>query len=92
MGVSFSQKNPNSLTPPVYENMLATSVYQRAGSFTLIVFLLSCGCLCYVSIPHGAVGWPAVSECGISWSYSLFILFNNVKATFVKFDSIFHHA
>ena len=25
--------------------------------FTLIVFLLSCGCLCSVSLPHSAVGW-----------------------------------
>ena len=25
----------------------------------------------YVAPPHGALGWSAVCECGISWSYSL---------------------
>ena len=24
-----------------------------------------------VALPHGAVGWSAVCDCGISWSYSL---------------------
>ena len=24
-------------------------------------------------LPRGAVGWPMVCDCGISWSYSLFV-------------------
>ena len=24
----------------------------------------------YVSLPRGAMGWSAVSDCGISWPYS----------------------
>ena len=28
--------------------------------------LLCCGCLCSVSLPHGAVGWSAVCDGGIS--------------------------
>ena len=28
--------------------------------------------MCSVSLPHGAVGWSPVCDCGISWSYSLF--------------------
>ena len=28
------------------------------------VFLVSCKC--YVALPHGAVGWSAVFDCGIS--------------------------
>ena len=24
-----------------------------------------------VSLPHNAMGWPAVHDCGIHWSYSL---------------------
>ena len=24
----------------------------------------------YVSLPHGAIGWSAVSDCGISWPIS----------------------
>ena len=34
---------------------------------------MCCGCLFFVSLPHGAMGWSAVCDCGISWSYSLFI-------------------
>ena len=41
-----------------------------AGCFILIVFLLALlivfGAL---SLPHGVVGWAAVCNCGISWSY-----------------------
>ena len=37
------------------------------------MFLLSSGCnICSVSLPHGAVGWSVVCNCGISWSYYLF--------------------
>ena len=25
----------------------------------------------FVSFPHGAMGWPAVCEYGISWPYSI---------------------
>ena len=28
-------------------------------------------CICSVAIPHGAVGWSVVCDCGIFWSYSL---------------------
>ena len=27
-----------------------------------------------MALPHGAMGWSAVCDCGISWSYSLFVL------------------
>ena len=30
------------------------------GCFALIIFLLSHGCLCPVSLPRGAVGWSVV--------------------------------
>ena len=32
--------------------------------FALFVFLVSCDC--YVALPHGAMGWSAVYDCGIS--------------------------
>ena len=32
-------------------------------------------CKCSVTLPYGAVGWSAVCDCGISWSYSLFDMF-----------------
>ena len=33
---------------------------ERAGCFTLVLFLLSCGCQCLVSRPRGAMGWSVV--------------------------------
>ena len=30
---------------------------EKAGCFTLIVFLLSCGCKCSVTLPCSAVSW-----------------------------------
>ena len=43
----------------------------------LTVFHLSSWCLVTVvvlwALPHGAVGWPAVCNSGISWSHSLFV-------------------
>ena len=30
------------------------------------LLLLSCYCMCPVALPHGAVGWSAVSDCGLS--------------------------
>ena len=32
---------------------------------------MSCGCYHDLPLPHRAVGWPAVCDCGSSWSYSL---------------------
>ena len=37
--------------------------------------------LCYLCIPRSAFFWPAMCDCGISWSYSL---------TFVAFCQAFH--
>ena len=37
----------------------------RTGCFTLMFFLKHCGCYCSVALPHGAVGWSAVCDCGI---------------------------
>ena len=47
---------------------------ERAGCFSLAVFPMSCYSKCSVALPHGAVGWSAVCDCGISWSYSLTLL------------------
>ena len=41
----------------------------------LIVFLLSCGCYCSVSLPPGVMGWSVVCDCDISWSYSITFTF-----------------
>ena len=32
---------------------------------------MSCCCKCFVTLPHGAMGWYVVCDCGISLSYSL---------------------
>ena len=39
---------------------------ERAGCFTLIVFLMSCDCQCSMTLPLCAVGRSAVCDCGIS--------------------------
>ena len=39
---------------------------ERAGCYTLFVFLMSCVCHCAVDLPHGAVGWSVVCDSGIS--------------------------
>ena len=47
---------------------------ERVGYFTLSSW-------CLVALPHGAVGWSAVCDCGIFCSYSLtfFILIHYFK-------------
>ena len=44
---------------------------ERAGCITLVVFLMSCGYWCSVALLGGDMGWSAVCDYGISWSYSL---------------------
>ena len=39
---------------------------ERAGCFNLIDFLMFRDCKCYVALPHGAVCWTTVLDCGIS--------------------------
>ena len=39
---------------------------ERACCFTLIVFLVSCDCQCFMTLPLCAVGLSAVCDCGIS--------------------------
>ena len=43
----------------------------RAGCFTLIGCLMSCGGWHSVALPHSVVGSSAVCDCGISGSHSL---------------------
>ena len=38
---------------------------------------MSSDCKC----SHGAVGWSAVCDCGISWPYSLFFKYGNIKVS-----------
>ena len=37
-----------------------------------------------VALPHGSMGLSAVCYCGISWSYSLAILVQNMKKNLSK--------
>ena len=38
---------------------------ERAGCFAFIVYRMSCYCKYFVALPRGAMGWSAVSGCGI---------------------------
>ena len=37
---------------------------ESASCFTLNAFLMVCDCLCSVALPHGAMGWTAICDCG----------------------------
>ena len=39
---------------------------EKAGCFAIIVLWMYCYYKCSVALPHGAVGWSAVCDCGIS--------------------------
>ena len=39
---------------------------KKAGCFAFIVFWVSCYCICHLAHPHGAMGWSAFCDCGIS--------------------------
>ena len=41
---------------------------EKAGCFAIIVLQMY-----YMAFPHGAVGKSTVCDCGISWSYLLFL-------------------
>ena len=46
---------------------------------------MSFDCYCSVFLPHGAMGWSAVCDCGISLSYSL-----NFSCDFSQFNLKIH--
>ena len=52
---------------------------ERAGCLAFIIFRMSCYCKCSVALPHGAVGWSAVCDCGIYRPYLL--TFSNKHVT-----------
>ena len=54
----------------IFCNRLAEE--ERGACFALVAFLMSCVSWCSVSTPHPAVGWSALCDSGISWTYSLF--------------------
>ena len=39
---------------------------EKAGYLAIIVLQMYCYYICPVALPHGAVGWSAVCDCGIS--------------------------
>ena len=43
---------------------------EGADCFVLIAVLLQYGWWCSVSLPCGGVGWSAVCDCDITWSYT----------------------
>ena len=49
-----------------FMSFLDLQFVERAGCFAFIVFWMSYYCQCAVALPHGAVGWSAVCDCGIS--------------------------
>ena len=54
---------------------------ERAGCLTLIVFLMSYDSHSSVTLPRGAIGLHALCYCGISWSYSLAIVWVLIRTS-----------
>ena len=53
------------------------SFEKRACCYTFIVILVSGGCGCSSPLPHSAMDWSAVYDCGIGWSYALTFCHND---------------
>ena len=47
-------------------NLHRTKPIFELGCFAMIVFQMYCFYKCSVALPHGAMGWSAVCDCGIS--------------------------
>ena len=44
----------------------SSSRERESWLLSFVVSLMSCYCECSVALPHGAVGWSLVCDCGIS--------------------------
>ena len=56
---------------PLFVGVLCYSLFceeeEKAGCFAIIIVpQIHCYYKCSVALPHGAVGWSAVCDCGIS--------------------------
>ena len=51
---------------------LVSVVLLRNRTSVALLFLVPCDCQCYMSLHRSAIGWSAVCDCCISWSYLLF--------------------
>ena len=49
----------------VYSSFAIILKRKKAGCFAIIVLQMYCYFKCSVTLPHGAVGWPAVCDYGI---------------------------
>ena len=38
---------------------------ELAGFFAIIVLQMYCYCTCPMALPHGAMGWSTVCDCGV---------------------------
>ena len=72
-----NEHNPKIVNGLVQLIRMGKYIRHRWVHLHLIVlnFLLSCLCLCdLMHLPHGAMGWSVICECGIFWSYSFALL------------------
>ena len=46
--------------------LVCNHLEEEGGCFAIIVSQMYCYCKCSVALPHGAVGWSAMCDCGIS--------------------------
>ena len=68
-------KVPHKNVVPYFCNQLDGE--EKAGCFTLTVYLMSCDNQCSVALPHGAFGWSAKQQVSIYRKYHNYTLQSN---------------
>ena len=61
------------LSPCFWYAVLLVGEEELVALFS-IVFVMSCGCLYSLPLPHSVAGWSLICDCGISWSYELIFI------------------
>ena len=66
--------------------------YERdSWLLSYFVFQMSCFCKCSVALPQVAIGWSAVCDCGICWSYTHLRFFVYYKFIVLSTNIYTHH-
>ena len=66
------------INDPTAINIFVIS-FSHGSLFAIIVLQKYCYYKWSVALPHGAVGWSAMCDSGISWSYSFTFLLNSLR-------------
>ena len=62
-----------------------------ASVFHYFVLQMYCYYKCSVAVPHGAVGWSAVSDCGILDHANLLLIARNLMEKSIGLKRVYHY-